>query len=310
MPAVNILDLVISRGINGLVLIGLVTTSLNNQELLRGRLVAQHMGEFGNALLDYGRQNGALLASQTASGPIAVTAATLQSAGVLSSFYQPINVAGQTPVGIVMQPTANETGGISMNDSRAADAARHAGGTFGSYQAAAPTALIGSGGSWSIPISMFAPLGIAPTKGSVAFRSTLGVNTVVSDFLSRIDTGNPESAKLHQSINVNGNNLNNIGDGSIQSLGRNLSQAVYDIATVASGSTVPIQTCPTGENPQIEVGVASTSDGGAGDALTSFVPSWVKSSATLWTVHLTAQTPTGTVTDPANTSVLVIRKCT
>jgi len=257
-----------------------------------------------------------LLATQTASGPIAVTAATLQSAGVLSGNYQPVNVAGQTPVGIVMQPTTNElefaaieTGGISMNDSRAADAARHSGGTFGSYQKAAPTALIGSGGSWSIPIAMFASLGIAPTKGSLAFRATLGVNTVVSDFLSRIDTGNPESAKLHQSINVNGNNLNNIGDGSIQSLGRSLTQGLYDMSTLPSGSVVNMPTCPAGRTPQIEVGLSDTGDGGSFDSIARAQPSWAQITATTWQVHLTVQTQAGTIADPAGSTVIVLTKC-
>lgn len=103
-------------------------------------------------------------------------------------------------------------------------------------------------------------------------------------------------------------------DGLVQSLGRRLSQAVYDVTTARSGDVVAQPACPSGTTARIYTAlmhIAADNAGTAWSAAQSYAMPIMAGGAAAWQVVIDVRTSTGW-TSPSPSDVaraLVVTKC-
>ncbi len=206
------------------------------QALQQGRATAERMVTIGRAASDYITANSAALTTAAAAGPVAIpigrlTAGgaqpaapaglpTVQSAGFLPSgfidanrlgqrTYLVVRLAGGRPEGMVItaggQPADDLLLGAALNGIGSAGGAMMA-------RNAATGQVMGYRGGWQVAAGDYTSGAIAPAVGHLAYNVMSSSTSIAGPWLWRSDTGNPESNRMHASIDVNGNDLDNVGE--------------------------------------------------------------------------------------------------
>jgi len=299
---------------------------------LQAQNAAQHLRAFHQAADSYVRSNYAALVTATAGGPISINVATLVAAGnldpgVLASGYP--NAFRQTPVAwvrtVVCVPTACPnrlelvsipTGGTALPRQTAVDIALKAFGlgTVAAFQEpAAPATLRRPYGAGTVDLTPYAALGI-PAAGRAAAISFFDGTQLGSDYLARVNTGNPADNRMMTAIDMNGNQIANAGDitaNDVRLSGKGnqwASAAISNAIVVASGASIAKPTCPHG-TPTIYLSFNNIGADAAG-TLFSSVQSWAVDAGANWTVNMRVRTAAGWQIPPDGIgNLLALTKC-
>ena len=203
---VTLLEIIISLGILGVVIVGAASLVDNHMERMRSAATAQQMTIFANAVQSYIKDNYSDLTvanthnvpTATASIPAVITVNTLQTTPVglpsgpasptkyLPSNFAPVNAYGQTICALVLQPKANELyamivteGGNAINDLDLGLLAGLTGSAGGGIYSTAPTIAKGTMGKWQFnlandPVGSFFQ-GKSPSNCSGTVGSTINL---------------------------------------------------------------------------------------------------------------------------------------
>ena len=241
----TLLEVAGALGIVAVAGVGFANMAADSQLATKDKATAVRLKEGSHAAAAYVRANYpqiVAVAPRDTPSPIGVAAGEptpgglqdLQTAGFLGSNYQNRNPYNQQHAVQVIKraPAAagaperlevlvNTYGGNMISDRslpRVATLVGAEGGYIPVAQAAYNAAnvsqgtIIGSYGGWRAPVANYAAAGAtAPTTGHIA--STLGFdgNSILADFLYRFQVpGMPEANKMHASIDMSGNNINNV----------------------------------------------------------------------------------------------------
>jgi hypothetical protein len=158
--------------------------------------------------------------------PATLVFATLQGQGFLTQGISPQNSYGQTynlliaqnpPGSGSLQGLVVLTGGNPMVESRLERTAGKVGGAGGFISSLPMYAghYQGVNGTWSVPFSVFAPIGIVPQSGHLVASATFGGNVVNQAFLYRYNMGDPLLNTMQSDLNLNGYGV--AGAGTINS---------------------------------------------------------------------------------------------
>lgn len=241
----GLLDVGLSIGVGMLAVAGYLQFQSDTTATLKAAGAADFMEQIATASSDYLRANSGTLQQNIASGSSAVIPVTgsdtvyglpsLQSAGLLPASFTNVNGFGQSAAFIVRNVAATCTtpepvegmlttyGGASMSDHELGLAMGKIGGLGGAMYARPPigvagTTIQGAYGTWSSPAANWNPGGgIAPTTGHL-MANVSNLSSASAPWLNRYATGNPDDNTMHTNINVNGNNLDRIGNTDTQTL--------------------------------------------------------------------------------------------
>jgi len=314
----------------GLVLLGI--QQFNATRAVVARAAAEHLRVFHQASESYVRANYAALVTATAGAPVSINVATLVAAGhlhpsVLATGFP--NPYGQTPVAwvrtVVCAPTACpnrlelvtiSTGGRQLSRQDALDVAVRANGAGTNaayYGKSAPATLRRVYGAGTVALAAYAPLGL-PTTGRAGAVSFFDGSQLSSDYLARVNTGNPEDNRMRTTLDMTGQQIVNGGDFVANDLqlsgkgGQWASAAIANAAVLASGQSIAKPSCPHGA-PAIYTSVVNAAADAAG-TLWSAVQTWAVDGGAAWTVNIRVRTAVGWVT-PADGygNVLALVKC-
>lgn len=232
-------------GIVAVVGVGFANMAAESQLATKDKATAVRLKEVADAASAYVRSNypqivaAAPLDQAVSIGVAAGEPSTgglqdLQTAGFLSSNFQNRNPYNQQHAVQVIKRAGSKPGaperlevlvntyGGNMISDRSLPRVATLVGAEGGYIPVAPAAysaanaeqgtIIGSYGGWRAPVANYAAAGAsAPATGHVA--STLGFdgNSILADFLYRFPVpGMPEANKMHASIDMTGNDINNL----------------------------------------------------------------------------------------------------
>jgi len=156
----------------------------------------------------------------------------------------------------------------------------------------------------------------APVAGGLALGMFFNGGELMSEYLNRFNTGNPEDNSMHTAIIMNGNDITSGGNVTAKDVtltaGGNVkaSQGIYWAGLVANGDSVAMPTCPsTSSGPEIVLAQSVGSDNGTGGAISAF-QAWAAAGATSWTVSYRVRTQAGWVyPTSAYGKVLALTKC-
>lgn len=196
-------------------------TTLGSQQV-QGTAAAQQAAIFNQAAGQYlAQQSGALLTNATATTPVIVTAAQLQTLGFLPTGFSAANIYGQTWQLEVLQPTPGTleavsltTGGGTLKDAQAANLAQligAAGGFIplndsGVYPQPGPALrAYGTQGAWQLTLTNFSGV----SKGHLATYLSLIDSTgqlASNNYLYRNAVpGNPDLNTMHTPLVLSSN---------------------------------------------------------------------------------------------------------
>ncbi|AUA56043.1 MULTISPECIES: shufflon system plasmid conjugative transfer pilus tip adhesin PilV [Achromobacter] len=184
---------------------------------ITSRQAAFHQKQVGNAAAAYVKNNYAALLASTAGGPVTVSLDTIRNAGNLPAAVPLLNPYGQAYTLAVRRATQGGqaileallvSGGgadVPETDLRRTAAMLEGGGFVLTRQ---PAIAQGSMGSWQVPVASF---GLSLPGGNLATALFFNSAGQVTDYLYRnAVAGRPEVNRMNTSIDVNGNDLNNV----------------------------------------------------------------------------------------------------
>lgn len=173
-----------------------------------------------------GRYYETLLNTATTTSPVIVTAAMLKNTGFLESGFSETISSGQRLTAALVRNTTNtdqlqgvivSQGGIALPYMAVRDISVSVSAGLGAYLWDSDTVLTGANDSWTMPMSAF---GIASGAGHVASMLTtdeLNAARQDTDRLYRFSvTGKPDLNRMHTSIDMGLNDLNNTGTVNAQ----------------------------------------------------------------------------------------------
>lgn len=144
-----------------------------------------------------------------------------------------------------------------------------------------------------------------PAVGDIVDLSFFANGELVSPHLWRtMVAGHPEYNQMLTSIDMTGNNLNNVGDIYLSSINRRAVQGVYDGFAVANAAFVNKPTCPMGLSPYVYGGASSFSDSGTGLPVSAVQVYATNASATQWQVFMRVLTQNGWSNPPPATGII------
>lgn len=255
----------------------------------------------------------------------------------------PVRTLAQMPDGVnckaLLEAVVVTTGGIVLDPAHASHIAVSAGANAGTIVDAGTAR--GSYGSWCEDLTLFGggthsascPLDARESRSTALSAPTytygppaagglsLGIffngSELMSDYLNRFNTGNPEDNTMHTAIIMNGNDITTGGnvtakDVTLSTAGNvNASQGVYWFGLVSNGDTVPMPVCPsTGAGPSIGLAQSVGSDNNTGGAMSAY-EAWASANgAGGWTINYRVRTEAGWVY-PTSTygKLLALTKC-
>lgn len=281
-------------GIVAVVGVGFAQMAAESQLATKDKATAVRMKEVADAAAAYVRSNypqivaAAPLDQAVSIGVAAGEPSTgglqdLQTAGFLGSNFQNRNPYNQQhAVQVIkragskpgaperLEVLVNTYGGNPISD-RSLPRVATLVGAEGGYIPVAPAAynaanvaegtIIGSYGGWRAPVANYAAAGAtAPATGHVA--STLGFdgNSILADFLYRFQVpGMPEANKMHASIDMTGNDINNLAVIRGQGGKLNIQDDLYVNHNVGLGNDLSV-----GRNASVGQTLTVTGGGQAG----------------------------------------------
>lgn len=264
----SLFEISIALGVTALTLATMLTTANDAQHQVKDAATADRLKQIYIAASQFTQGTAQTLASSITVGstPVAyvvgrtttsgsVPSGSLQALGYLPTTFVDVNPYGQHHVVLIRQPTAGnfdvlvETyGGQTISDLDLGRIALKIGAPGGMILNTPPSSVAantiqGIGGGWAELGANWATGSYTSTIGHVMAISYASQTTMLADFLYRNKiTGVPEANRMHTSIDVNSNQLNNaqqIDNGTASSTN---SDATHDITVgsplVGSG-TVP-----------------------------------------------------------------------
>ncbi len=264
------------------------------------------------------RMNFSTLVTQTASGVVVLDPPALIASGALSDSFLDHNIFGQKHAALIRQTTPTQLealvithGGDTIPDSTLLQVAQSGAGNAGVLLSSSPTQAEGAAGGWARKISLYTNPTLSLTPGHLAALIPAAGSDVLSPYLNRYDTGNPDDTTMHTTLNMGGNAITNVSDLTLSSLnnfslirGLTLYTGIH-----AAGDLIPKPACPVGFTPQIFVIPVMASDNGTGGALSALQAGATASGAN-WTVTFRVRTEAGWVTpDATHGKVNVETKC-
>ncbi|MDF3883107.1 shufflon system plasmid conjugative transfer pilus tip adhesin PilV [Cupriavidus basilensis] len=256
-----ILGTVVALVISMLSLGGIVAWGKVGVENVQTAATANQMLIFNKATQQYVQDYGTQIASTaTATVPVTISAATLAAAGYLPSGTSGVNPFGQTWQAQVLQPTpgslqtlvSSQGGNPISNTKQLVQIAAQAGaqGGYVPYPGQAGDATLnantayGSYGAWKLPMANYTNPGSGHLASLLAFTNVQSNNS----YLYRVQVpGHPELNQMQTSIDLKGNDLNNVGkvnaqtatvSSSLTSNGENYLNAKAANGTACSNTTL------------------------------------------------------------------------
>jgi hypothetical protein len=180
-------------------------------------VTADQMGAVSDAAAGYIKDNyAAVAASATPTAPAVITTAMLRATGYLQAGFADKNAYGQDYRVLVLQPTPNKlqslivtVNGDTIKELHLIEIAKQQGGKGGYVPLSNTGIALGSFGGWQTAL---APYGVSPGAGHLATALFFEDGALVNDYLYRHAVpGQPELQTMHAAINMNTNNLNNVG---------------------------------------------------------------------------------------------------
>lgn len=287
-------------GIVAVVGVGFANMAAESQLATKDKATAVRLKEVTDAASAYVRANYPQIVQAAALNTpitIGVTAnepgtsglQDLQTAGFLGSNFQNRNPYNQQHAVQVIKRAANTQGGPErlevlvntyggnlISDRSLPRVATLVGAEGGyipvaaaAYSAANTTqgTIIGSYGGWRAPVANYAAAGAtAPSTGHVA--STLGFdgNSILADFLYRFQVpGMPEANKMHASIDMTGNDINNLAIIRGQGGKLNIQDDLYVNHDVGMGNDLTVgRDASVGRNASVGQALTVSGSGLAG----------------------------------------------
>lgn len=186
------------------------------------KVSAATVTRFTQAVRAYtGRYYETLLNSATTTTPVIVTPAMLKNTGFLEPGFSETISSGQKLTAALLRNSTNtdqlqgvivSQGGLALPYMAVRDISVSVSAGLGAYLWDSDTVLTGANASWTMPMTAF---GIATTTGHVASMLTtdeLNAARQDTDRLYRFSvTGKPDLNRMHTSIDMGANDLNNAG---------------------------------------------------------------------------------------------------
>lgn len=230
---------------------------------------ARQVTRFTQAVRAYtGKYYDTLLNSATTTKPVIVTADMLKNTGFLESgFSETISSGQQLRAALVRNATNTDQlqglivsqGGTSLPYMGVRDISISISTGLGAYIWGSNTTITGANQSWTLPLSAF---GITSATGHVATLLTtdaLNEARQDSDRLYRFAvTGKPDLNRMHTSIDMGSNNLNNTG--TVNAVTGTFSASVTASGNIAAGGTVTGQNVTAGSNVTAGNAVTASND--------------------------------------------------
>lgn len=180
-------------------------------------VTADQMDSVSDAAAGYIKDNyAAVAAAATPTAPAVITTAMLRATGYLQTGFADKNAYGQDYRVLVLQPTPNKlqslivtVNGDTIKELHLIEIAKQQGGKGGYVPLSNTGIALGSFGGWQTPL---APYGVSPGAGHLATALFFEDGALVNDYLYRHAVpGQPELQTMHAAIDMNTNNLNNVG---------------------------------------------------------------------------------------------------
>jgi competence protein ComGC len=225
---IALIDVAIAVGLIGVLLAILIPIITARQTDVREQAAAQHMRQFAEGAGFYIKENFTSLYSASGAGPVAVTAATIRSAGKLPSSFALTNGYGQsycllvarspsaTPTRLLLESFAVTEGGRAIADTRVPFVAAMIGAQGAAVENVGGSTLIrGAYGGFQVAASNYSSAncsGTAIARGHLASALFFDNQHLIADYLYRFEVpGRPEANTMSTNINMGGNNINNAG---------------------------------------------------------------------------------------------------
>ncbi|HEY2454471.1 MAG TPA: shufflon system plasmid conjugative transfer pilus tip adhesin PilV [Scandinavium sp.] len=208
---------------------------------------AVQVSRYAQALRAYTAQNyDTLLAAATTTTPVSITTAMLKNTGFLEAGFSDNLSAGQQLHAVLIRNATNtgvlqglivSQGGTPLPFMALRDISVAVTTGLGGYLWNSTTTVTGANNSWSVPLSGF---GLSSSGGHIAALLTADELTAARQDTDRLYrfavTGNPDLNRMHTSIDMGANNLNNTG--SVNAISGNFSGAVAAGSNVTAGGNV------------------------------------------------------------------------
>ena len=312
----TLVEVVIALGVAAFFLTLVSTSMLSASNRIKDEVTAQQMLLMEKGVDQYIQANFSTIdadAAAQADNLYVIPTTTIFSAGVLPSGTSDTNAYDQSYQFVVdhIGPGEDEAlvetvNGSTIPATNVCMVAAIVGAQAGCISSVNPTVIQGTYGGWSLPTATFGAY--APSVGHIVSVLYYNNGAVVTNYLDRYAvSGNTEPNTMHTNILMNGNSATGANDFTTQT-GQELSKTPQDAEIVASGTTIPKPSCPTGETPQIFAApsVVSTASGYPMSAMTAYAAS----SGSSWVVYLYVQTQSGWSLPPAPYAyLLVFTKC-
>lgn len=192
---------------------------------VREQVAAQQTRAFSDASSQYVKENFDALYAASATGPFAVNASTVRTAGMLRSDFSTVNAFGQTHCLIVRRsPSATATikllesmsiteGGQTIRSERVPFVAAMIGASGGAFENVGGSLLIrGAYGGFQVNASSYNTVtctGTAGKAGNIASALFFDNRNLIADYLYRYDVpGHPEANQMFTNLTMTNYNIN------------------------------------------------------------------------------------------------------
>ena len=219
----TLLEMLVVLMFIGLLLAGAQRVFYRDAQEQNSIVISSYHNRIIQGAQDYIRANGtALKASATAATPTAITVAQLKTAGALPSSFSNIDRYGGTPCVLVLQPTAGRLQAVYVTeggqavpfDQQFRIAKRVKDGALVELISAVVTANA-IGGIYTLPLTAYQAASCSGTPvsvGKLAAAMLFDANNVPAPYLNNTTiTGNPNANTMFTNLNMNNNNITNVG---------------------------------------------------------------------------------------------------
>lgn len=220
----TLIEAVLSLAVIAVMAVGFGAAVSTSQSNLKLTGAASQLATLRAAGDRYIQDNFNSLITSAASGPVAVSIATLAAGSYLPPSFPTMNAYGQTyqlyiheKSSSVLESLALTTGGTALS---AGDGGRVALllKASGGYTPAGSSTINGTNGGWSAPLSTYVPTGLPSPSGNPAAYSIQYAVYGPSGALIRYATGNPADNTMQTALNMGANNITNAGNIGAQTI--------------------------------------------------------------------------------------------
>lgn len=223
----TLIETALALTVLALVMSGIAIQLASNATETRNRITAEKFKEVFHASQKYLETNNSDLIAESFTTKH-VTADELKSANFLPPSFEDLNPYGQSHTLLikktggpdpVIEALVTSHGGRRIPDKQLTKTATHIGAPGGFVPeeyvgSATPGNIVGVFGGWSAALSDWSafPGGRRPSTGTLQATMVFHSGKIIEDYLYRKDIGVPEANRMETSIDMNGNDLNNVNE--------------------------------------------------------------------------------------------------